>query len=133
MSRPSTSSSTNGKKDVDARHRRQVYAVCAGQTAMAGHDETTNDDCWALRISSQPSSDERCLHSGVRKCRELVAALRRQQSDDLGVGPRAAEQKTLSLVTAFGAQAAQLGFGLDAFGGDDDAKPDAKRDDRTHD
>src|SRR4030088_1633622 len=25
-------------KDVDARHRRQVYAVCA-QTAMAGHDE----------------------------------------------------------------------------------------------
>ncbi len=27
------------KKDVDARHRRQVYAVCAIQTAMAGHDE----------------------------------------------------------------------------------------------
>jgi hypothetical protein len=26
------------KKDVDARHRRQVYAVCAAQTAMAGHD-----------------------------------------------------------------------------------------------
>jgi hypothetical protein len=27
------------KKDVDARQRRQVYAVCAMQTAMAGHDE----------------------------------------------------------------------------------------------
>jgi hypothetical protein len=24
---------------VDARHRRQVYAVCARQTAKAGHDE----------------------------------------------------------------------------------------------
>jgi hypothetical protein len=24
---------------VDARHRRQVYAVYARQTAMAGHDE----------------------------------------------------------------------------------------------
>jgi hypothetical protein len=29
---------TDRKQDVDARHRRQVYAVCA-QTAMAGHDE----------------------------------------------------------------------------------------------
>jgi len=27
------------KKDVDARHRRQVYAVCAKQTALAGHNE----------------------------------------------------------------------------------------------
>jgi hypothetical protein len=27
------------KKDVDARHRRQVYAVCAIQTAMAVYDE----------------------------------------------------------------------------------------------
>ncbi len=27
------------KKDVDARHRRQVYAVCARQTGLAGHDE----------------------------------------------------------------------------------------------
>ena len=27
------------KKDVDARHRRQVYAVCAKQTAMPGHDD----------------------------------------------------------------------------------------------
>src|SRR6267378_3924563 len=25
-------------QDVDARHRRQVYAVCARQTAKAGHD-----------------------------------------------------------------------------------------------
>jgi hypothetical protein len=27
------------RKNVDARHRRQVYAVCASLTAMAGHDE----------------------------------------------------------------------------------------------
>jgi hypothetical protein len=27
------------KKDVDARQRRQVYAVCAGWTSLAGHDE----------------------------------------------------------------------------------------------
>ncbi len=27
------------KKDVDARERRQVYAVCVKQTAMPGHDE----------------------------------------------------------------------------------------------
>ena len=27
-----------GKKDVDARDRRQVHAVCAKQTAMPGHD-----------------------------------------------------------------------------------------------
>src|ERR1700723_3861407 len=25
-------------QDVDARHRRQVYVVCARQTTMAGHD-----------------------------------------------------------------------------------------------
>src|SRR5205814_133696 len=30
---------TSAKKDVDARHRKQVYAVCARQTAMAGHDK----------------------------------------------------------------------------------------------
>jgi hypothetical protein len=28
-----------GKKAVDARQRRQVYAVCAMQTTMAGHDD----------------------------------------------------------------------------------------------
>jgi hypothetical protein len=38
--RPSTPSSI-GRKDVDGRHRRQVYAACAGQTATAGHDEVT--------------------------------------------------------------------------------------------
>jgi len=27
------------RQDVDARHRRQVYTVCAKQTAMAGHGE----------------------------------------------------------------------------------------------
>jgi len=31
--------SSPSKKDVDARQRRQVYALCAGQAAMAGHDE----------------------------------------------------------------------------------------------
>jgi hypothetical protein len=31
------------KQDVDARHRRQVYAVCAKQTAMAGHDGQKNE------------------------------------------------------------------------------------------
>jgi hypothetical protein len=29
---------TRGTKDVDARDRRQVYAVCE-QTAMPGHDD----------------------------------------------------------------------------------------------
>jgi hypothetical protein len=28
--------------DVDARDRRQVYAVCASLTAMPGHDEKRN-------------------------------------------------------------------------------------------
>src|SRR4051794_31867243 len=36
---PSTSFFIDRKQDVDARHRRQVYAVCAKQTAMAGHHE----------------------------------------------------------------------------------------------
>ena len=27
------------EKDVDARDRRQVYAVCEEQTAMPGHDD----------------------------------------------------------------------------------------------
>jgi len=31
----------NLKEDVDARRRRQVYAVCV-QTAMAGHDAGAN-------------------------------------------------------------------------------------------
>ncbi|CKY89589.1 Uncharacterised protein [Mycobacterium tuberculosis] len=36
-------------------------------------------------------------------------------------------------MTAFGAQAAQFGFGFDAFRGDGDAETHAERDDRTHD
>ena len=56
-----------------------------------------------------------------------------KQPDDLGVGAGAAEQKTLPLVAALGAQAAQFGFGLDAFGGDGDAEALAEADDRTHD
>jgi hypothetical protein len=35
---PSTSFLPNSAKDVDARQRRQAYAVCARQTA-AGHDD----------------------------------------------------------------------------------------------
>src|SRR6266403_2563932 len=46
-SRPSTSFSLRLREDVDARHRRQVYAVCASQTAMAGHDELV-DCCLCL-------------------------------------------------------------------------------------
>src|SRR3990170_2550855 len=64
---------------------------------------------------------------------EIRAALRPEQSDDLGVGPRAAEQKALPLVAAFGAQTAQFGFGLDAFGGNRHAETDAEADDRTND
>src|SRR5215470_2440058 len=60
-------------------------------------------------------------------------ALRLQQRHDLGMGPGAAEQKALAFVTAFGAQAAQFGSGLDAFGGDDDAKALAEADDGTDD
>jgi hypothetical protein len=37
--RPSTPFLPNCSKDADARHRRQVYAVCAKQTATAGHDD----------------------------------------------------------------------------------------------
>src|SRR5262249_22144214 len=37
LSRPSTSCC--GIKDVDARQRRQVYAVWASLTTVAGHDE----------------------------------------------------------------------------------------------
>src|SRR5258706_5250137 len=38
LSRPSTSLVNEMKQGVDARERRQVYAVCTGQTAMPGHD-----------------------------------------------------------------------------------------------
>src|SRR5439155_5353316 len=61
------------------------------------------------------------------------AALRRQQADDLGVGARLAEQEALAFVAAFGPEAAQLGFGLDALGGDDDAEAFAEADDGTDD
>ena len=46
----------------------------------------------------------------------------RWSRDDLRVGAGAAEQKTLRLVAAFGAQTAQLRFGFDALGGDGHAK-----------
>jgi hypothetical protein len=35
---PRLFSRINSGQDVDARHRRQIYAVCARQTATAGHD-----------------------------------------------------------------------------------------------
>ncbi len=63
----------------------------------------------------------------------IGAALGFQQADDLGVGTGLAEQKALALVAAFGAQAAQLGFGLDAFGGDGDAEALAEADDGADD
>jgi len=40
------------EKDVDARHRRQVYAVCASLTAMAGHDEGR---IWSWPAGNHPS------------------------------------------------------------------------------
>ncbi len=51
-----------GRKDVDARHRRQVYAVCARQTAMAGHDETRHEknaifSAWLMRRIGASGSD----------------------------------------------------------------------------
>src|SRR6202171_78194 len=64
---------------------------------------------------------------------KIRSSLRFQKSDDLGVGPRSAEQKSLSLMTALRAQAAQLSLGLDAFGGDRHAEAYAEADDRTHD
>src|SRR5580693_1422711 len=79
------------------------------------------------------SSDQRGFFLEARRRDELRSALGFQQSDDLGVGPRPAEQKALPLVAALGAQAAQLGFGLDAFGGNGDAEADAEADDRAHD
>ena len=68
------------------------------------------------------------MQGGVRRHDYIRAALRLQQSDDLGIGPRAAEQKTLALVTTLRAQAAQLGFGLDTLGGNGDAEADAADD-----
>ena len=48
-------SSYHTKEDVDARHRRQVYAVCAGLTALAGHGEFAGEPSSILRILSQNS------------------------------------------------------------------------------
>src|SRR5690242_17557897 len=68
-------------------------------------------------------------HQDLRRNRgsAVPAALDAQQLDDFAVRPRLAEQKTLGLGAAFGAQAAQFGLGLDAFGGDGDAEPLAER------
>src|SRR3712207_9570679 len=44
-----------------------------------------------------------------------------------------AEQETLAFVAAFVAQAAELGFGLDAFRSDADAEAAAEIDDGAHD
>src|SRR5689334_72899 len=60
-------------------------------------------------------------------------ALRFQQLDDFGMGPRAAEQETLALVAAFGAQAAHLRLGLHALRRDGDAEALAEACDRTND
>src|ERR1700737_3569326 len=71
--------------------------------------------------SRGPSCPQRGLvRLGARD--EFGAALGLQQSDDLGVGPGAAEQEALPLVAALGAQAAQFGLGLAAFGGEGTAE-----------
>jgi len=41
--------------DVDARHRRQVDAVCAGLTALAGHDEFAREPSFIRRIFESDS------------------------------------------------------------------------------
>ena len=74
-----------------------------------------------------PSRRQRRVDGGI------LAALRAQQADDVGIGPRPAEQKTLTLMATLVAQAAQFGFGLDAFRRDRDAEALAEADDRTHD
>src|SRR6266481_4041649 len=86
-----------------------------------------------IRATLRLLGHERGVLAGLGGRDEIRAALRLQQPNDLGVGPRAAEQKTLALVAPLGAQAAQLGFGLDAFGGNGHAETDAEADDRTHD
>jgi hypothetical protein len=63
-----------------------------------------------------PSGDEHLLPVTIRGRNGIHAALRLQERDDLCVGPGAAEQKALPFMTAFRAQAAQFGFGLDALG-----------------
>src|SRR5258708_287643 len=45
------------KKDGDARHRRQVYAVCARQTAMAGHDNENRRG----EVRKRPAPEDRSL------------------------------------------------------------------------
>ena len=39
---------------VDARHRRQVYAVCARQTATAGHDEVRTPFLQVAKMNQAP-------------------------------------------------------------------------------
>jgi len=46
-------------RDVDARHRRQVYAVCAGLTALAGHDEFEPS---SIRRIFESDSKEKALY-----------------------------------------------------------------------
>src|ERR1700686_1431140 len=41
------------KKDVDARHRSHVYAVCAKQTAVAGHEEIYSL-FWSRNLAQHP-------------------------------------------------------------------------------
>jgi hypothetical protein len=55
-------------KDVDARHRRQVYAVCAGLTAMAGHDDLHDKSRRADKAGSGFCLFDR-LFGGARLCR----------------------------------------------------------------
>src|SRR5205814_1889620 len=87
-----------------------------------------------VRCCASPRNDWLTSRGFVRvtPCRNQ-AALGAEQRDDLGIGARAAEQKTLALVAAFGAQATQLGLGLDTLSGDGYAEPLAEADDGTDD
>ena len=72
-------------------------------------------------------------HRGVFVLSTIYAALCGEQADDLDIRAGLAEQEALAFVAAFRPEAAQLGLGLDAFGGDGDAKALAEADDGADD
>src|ERR1700737_590167 len=73
MSRPSTFFLLNCSQDVDARHCRQVYAVCARQTATAGHNEL-RDKLLFNWLLFESGSKEAASISGMRRHFALTLA-----------------------------------------------------------
>src|SRR6201986_567822 len=66
QSRPSTSYLLRVLKDVDARHRRQVYAVCAGLTALAGHDARKESGTTKVFLMLTETTDYDTLYRDFR-------------------------------------------------------------------